>query len=950
MRSSRLRLRVFSVLFSLAFLIPAPHARAQYMYLDSNGDGVHTSADEVHSVGPTVIDIWFDIGHNRDGSVATCKASAAEPLNMFSYVVDLTASGGTVNYSGYTNRILEMGALGSPLPPTGANFSTGPFYMAGSSVLPPGKYLLGTLTVYVASGTPSIQIVPGRDFSTFRDMTAFGSQCDGTDFPNTIALGTDWSDIDGLPFGTGGTENQSPTLVQPTDMLVNSGETATQTISAEDPEGQPLTLSKGAGPAFMFVTTLDPGAGTAHGEVRLAPFLSDVGSNTGDVAVTDGAASDHASFGITVSQGLNHPPYTPPVSGLTITAGQVSNFLLVASDPDGGTVHFARVSGPDYFSLRELASRPGGASALFALRPTLCDMGSATATFSVSDGVNDQPRKVDLTVVPASPDSSVHHFSAGFLNGIAVGDLNADGNLDVVAAHEDLPNISVYLGNGGGDLAAPVIYPVSGQDGGVAIADFNQDGRLDVAVTNPGGAGVDVLLSSREGTLLPAVTYPTGTGPSKAAAADFNRDGFLDLATNNQEAGTVTVLLGAGDGTFGPKHDSHAGSRPRALALGDFNLDGRPDVAVADPVPGSTAGVLTVLPGLGDGTFGSGIETGVTGYPFSLVSGDWNWDGIADVAFTDISRSGTVQTCSGRGDGTFAPGVVVATAAPLAFLFVMVDGDLDGDGNLDLVVSDVSFTRLMVFRGNGSGAFASPTFIVNRFAQGLAIGDMNADGRPDLVGSGSLLLDVSMNTFPAPTAVGARAFVLGGNRGQTGNSDLCVRIELDKGKDKTDLVDAGTVILRSEGTGSVSEIHSNADLCFSSQDVGALFDKIATRSRLTPQLSGAAVDGRPFCTTIALNVGGKSAASQPSFAPNPLNPVSMLSFSTVREGPAKALIFDIQGRLVRKLVDTPRLAAGEHEYLFDGTGDRGSPLPSSVYFYQVETTKGQFAGRIVILK
>ncbi|MCI4354740.1 MAG: VCBS repeat-containing protein, partial [Thermoplasmata archaeon] len=567
--------------FALALLCLVPPSSAQYMYLDSDGDGVHTAGDVLHAVGPTVVDIWLDIGHNRDGSVTTCKALATEPLNMFAYVVDLSATGGTVSYSAYTNRIQEMGPVGSPKPSDGTNFSTGAFFTAGTAVLPPGKYLLGTLTVFAVSGTPSIQIVPGGDPAVFGDRTAFGSQCDGTDFPNTIALGTDWFDADGLAFEAGGTENGSPSLVPPAGMVVNSGENATQTLAASDPEGQPLIFSKASGPGFMFVATTVTGSGSAGGEVRLAPFVSDVGSTTADVSVTDGSASDHADFSITVSRGANHPPFFAPIPPMTVAAGEISKILLTAGDPDGGAVHFTKISGPLYLSLRELASRPGGASAVVTLAPAVCDVGTATATFSVTDGVASVERSTAISVAPppVDPGVAIRHFNAGFMNGIAIADLNRDGNLDVVAAEEDQRSISVLLGDGAGNLAPAVRYPVAGQNAAIAIADFNRDGAPDVAVTDPAAGDVEILLGRGDGTLVPDRNYDTAAGAIGIVAVDLNRDGIPDLISVNQETSSASVLIGVGDGTFGTKRDSPAGFTPTAFAIGDFNLDGRLDVA-----------------------------------------------------------------------------------------------------------------------------------------------------------------------------------------------------------------------------------------------------------------------------------------------------------------------------------------------------------------------------------
>ena len=181
--------------FALALLVLAPPAYAQYMYLDSNGDGAHTGADKLHPVAPTVVDIWFDTAHNRDGSATSCHSDPTIPLGMFSYLVNLKASGGTVSYSSYTNRVSGMSKFSSPPASDGTQFSTGPF--AGPS-LPPGRYLMGTLSITVTSGFPTVTIVPYLD-SPFLDPTLFGSHCDeNPDMSNSIVLGRDWSDVDGL--------------------------------------------------------------------------------------------------------------------------------------------------------------------------------------------------------------------------------------------------------------------------------------------------------------------------------------------------------------------------------------------------------------------------------------------------------------------------------------------------------------------------------------------------------------------------------------------------------------------------------------------------------------------------------------------------------------------------------------------------------------------------------
>src|SRR5437879_5752515 len=165
---------------ALALALNTSPALAQYIYLDSNGDGVHTSADVLHGVGPTVIDIWIDTGHNRDGTASVCQVSggtSSTPLNMFSYEVSIQTTGGTVSWSSYTNRVAQMSAL-IPMRVEDTRFYTGAF--AAGLFLAPGRYRLGTLTVSVASGTPRLDFVGQMSWNTpFPTYTEFGSNCEG---------------------------------------------------------------------------------------------------------------------------------------------------------------------------------------------------------------------------------------------------------------------------------------------------------------------------------------------------------------------------------------------------------------------------------------------------------------------------------------------------------------------------------------------------------------------------------------------------------------------------------------------------------------------------------------------------------------------------------------------------------------------------------------------------
>ena len=151
--------------------------------------------------------------------------------------------------------------------------------------------------------------------------------------------------------------------------------------------------------------------------------------------------------------------------------------------------------------------------------------------------------------------------------------------------------VSVLLGNGGGTFSAATPYPTGSViPSSVAIGDLNGDGRLDLAVTNYGSpsslvpAGtVSVFLGAGGGTLAAATQYPTGTGlpgAQSVALADLNGDAKLDLAVTNYgsspgDPGTVLVLLGNGNGTFGSPTVYPTGTNSSSVAIGDLNGDGR---------------------------------------------------------------------------------------------------------------------------------------------------------------------------------------------------------------------------------------------------------------------------------------------------------------------------------------------------------------------------------------